>query len=37
VRAELYGSGGAAELRLSWTPPGQPEQIVPEGRFFLTP
>ncbi len=37
VRAELYSSGGSAHIKLSWSAPGLPSQLVPQSRFFTAP
>jgi len=34
IRLEYYENGGAALIKLSWTPPGQAKQIIPQNRLY---
>lgn len=34
LRAELYSSGGSGHIRLRWSAPGLPIEVVPQARFF---
>ena len=34
IKLEYYENGGAAVIKLSWTPPGQSKQIIPQNRLY---
>ena len=34
IRLEYYETGGAALIKLTWTPPGQAKQIIPQNRLY---
>jgi predicted phage baseplate assembly protein len=34
IKLEFYEHGGAATIRLSWSGPGVPEQIIPQSRLY---
>lgn len=34
IRLEFYENTGAAVIKLSWTPPGQGKQIIPQQRLY---
>lgn len=33
IKLEYYQGGGGATMKLSWSSPSQPKQVIPEGRF----
>ncbi len=37
LRAELYSTGGSGSIRLRWSAPDLPLQVVPQNHFFATP
>ena len=34
IKLEYYEDGGAATIKLSWTPPGLSKQIIPQARLY---
>ena len=34
IKLEYYENGGAATIKLSWAPPGQAKQIIPQQRLY---
>ena len=34
IRLEYYENGGAATIKLFWTPPGQAKEIIPQARLY---
>jgi hypothetical protein len=34
IKLEYYENGGAATIKLSWAPPGQAKQIIPQERLY---
>lgn len=34
IKLEYYENGGAAVIKLSWLPPGQSKQIIPQNRLY---